>query len=62
MDATLLEQTHKYLESDPDVALALGRYAKELGVSVDHVIMGSLRMVAEEYNRATGDGMIPALG
>ena len=36
-------------------------WARDLGVSVDNVIMGILRIVADDYNKATGKGMIPLL-
>ena len=44
-----------------DIEKSLGRYAKELRVSLDHVIMGTLKMAAEEYDTATGKGIIPCL-
>ena len=58
---SLVEKAHLFIEADPDIGLALERYANELGVSVDHIIIGALRMVADDYNKATGNGLIPAL-
>jgi hypothetical protein len=39
----------------------LTQFASDLGVSVEHIIQASLRNVAEEYHRATGNGQIPVL-
>jgi hypothetical protein len=49
------------LEAQPALESTLRRYAAELGVSLDHLVLGSLMTVAEEYRRATGDGQIPCL-
>tara|TARA_R110001592_G_scaffold118653_2_gene321230 strand:+ start:1160 stop:1366 length:207 start_codon:yes stop_codon:yes gene_type:complete len=49
------------LESQPALECTLKRYAAELGVSLDHLIIGSLMTVAEEYRNATGNGQIPCL-
>jgi len=46
---------------DTDIEKALRSYARDLGVSIDHVIIGALQMVAEDYNAATGNGTIPCL-
>lgn len=69
MDSTLttsvelpLDQRVKnILETRPQVEKALRNYARDLGVSIEHVILGALVMVAQDYNEATGDGMIPRL-
>ncbi len=58
----ILERTKTRLQQHPDIEKALSRYARELGVSIDHVIIGALQMVADDYNEATGNGQIPALG
>ncbi len=58
---TLNERIRRVLDTQPQVEKALVNYARDLGVSVDHVIMGALLVVAADYNRATGDGMIPRL-
>ena len=49
------------LEAQPALESTLTRYASELGVSLDHLILGSLMAVAEEYRQATGNGQIPCL-
>ena len=49
------------LEAQPALEKVLTRYAAELGVSLEHLVLGSLMTVAEEYQRATGDGQIPCL-
>ena len=49
------------LEAQPALASTLSRYAKELGVSVEHLVLGSLMAVAEEYRLSTGNGQIPCL-
>lgn len=51
----------KVLEGQPTLESTLTRYANELGVSLEHVVLGSLMTVAEEYRRSTGDGQIPCL-
>ncbi len=51
----------KVLEAQPTLESTLKRYADELGVSLEHVVMGSLMTVAEEYQRSTGNGQIPCL-
>ncbi len=51
----------KILEAQPTLESTLKRYADELGVSLEHVVLGSLMTVAEEYRRSTGDGQIPCL-
>lgn len=69
MDSTLttsvelpLDQRVKsILDTRPQVEKALRNYARDLGVSIEHVILGALVMVAQDYNEATGDGMIPRL-
>lgn len=61
MEGTLLNEAKRALESHEDILKALNHYADELGVSVDHVIVGSLKLVSEVYNNATGNGMIPVL-
>ncbi|MBX3179406.1 MAG: hypothetical protein KF886_18780 [Candidatus Hydrogenedentes bacterium] len=49
------------VKAQPALESTLRRYAEELGVSLDHVVLGSLMAVAEEYRRATGNGAIPCL-
>ena len=44
-----------------DVEKALSRYARDLGVPLDRVILATLEMVARDYAEATGNGTIPAL-
>jgi hypothetical protein len=61
-NAAILDRTRTQLQQHPDIEKALSRYARELGVSLDHVIIGVLQMVAEDYNEATGHGQIPAIG
>ncbi len=55
------QRVKSILETRPEVERALRSYARDLGVSVDHVILGALIMVAQDYNEATGNGMIPRL-
>jgi hypothetical protein len=59
-NATLVEQAHRVIQNT-DIEKALRSYARDLGVSIDHVIVGALQMVAEDYNAATGNGTIPCL-
>ncbi len=69
MDSTLTtaieipidQRVKSILETRPQVEKALRNYARDLGVSIEHVILGALVMVAQDYNEATGDGMIPRL-
>jgi hypothetical protein len=49
------------VRAQPALESTLRRYAEELGVSLEHLVMGSLMAVAEEYRRATGNGQIPCL-
>lgn len=58
-DVKSLAQT--VLETQPALESTLQRYARELGVSVEHLVLGSLMAVAEEYRLATGNGQIPCL-
>jgi hypothetical protein len=58
---TLTAEARAALKDEAWVLKALRNYARDLGVSVEHVITGSLMMVAEDYNRATGNGVIPCL-
>ena len=61
MHTAIVEHAKTCLASRTDIAGALESYAAELGVSVDFVIIGALQVVAEDYTKATGDGMIPCL-
>jgi len=49
------------LEAQPALESTLNRYAKEMGVSLEHLVLGALMAVAEEYRLATGNGKIPCL-
>ena len=49
------------VNAQPELESTLKRYASELGVSLEHLVLGSLMAVAEEYRRATGNGQIPCL-
>lgn len=49
------------LNAQPALESTLKRYAAELGVSLEHLVLGSLMAVAEEYRNATGNGQIPCL-
>ncbi|MCF6283692.1 MAG: hypothetical protein L3K26_00655 [Candidatus Hydrogenedentes bacterium] len=49
------------LDAQPALESTLNRYAAELGVSLEHLVLGSLMAVAEEYQRSTGNGQIPCL-
>lgn len=49
------------LKAQPALESTLKRYASELGVSLEHLVLGSLMAVAEEYRVATGNGQIPCL-
>jgi hypothetical protein len=60
-EATLEQRIQAILDTQPEVEKALQCYARDLGVSLDHVVMGALVMVAQEYNDTTGKGMIPSL-
>lgn len=59
-NAVLAQQAQQVIQGT-DIEKALRRYAHDLGVSLDHVILGALQMVAEDYNAATGNGAIPCL-
>jgi len=61
MNGTLVEEGIRSAKSQEEVWKALNSFARDLGISVDHVIFASLRMVAEEYEKATGAGTIPCL-
>lgn len=61
MEGTLIQEATRLAQSHDELWKTLNKYAEDLGVSVDHVIVGSLRLVAEVYDNATGDGMIPIL-
>ena len=52
---------HDVVRAQPELESTLKRYAAELGVSLDHLVLGTLMAVAEEYRRATGNGQIPCL-
>lgn len=60
-ELTLEQRVKAILETRPQVERALRCYARDLGVSIEHVILGALVMVAQDYNEATGNGMIPRL-
>lgn len=49
------------VRAQPELEATLKRYAAELGVSLEHLVLGSLMAVAEEYRNATGNGQIPCL-
>lgn len=49
------------IRKQPELESTLKRYAAELGVSLEHLVLGSLMAVAEEYREATGGGKIPCL-
>jgi len=49
------------VKAQPALESTLKRYAAELGVSLEHLVLGSLMAVAEEYRNATGNGQIPCL-
>jgi hypothetical protein len=49
------------LDAQPALESTLRRYASDLGVSLEHLVLGSLMAVADEYKLATGDGKIPCL-
>lgn len=57
----LLDRAQHVLNENPEVAASLRRYAQEINTSMEHVILGILQMVAEEYDQATGNGTIPCL-
>lgn len=59
-NAALVQQARMIIHNT-DIEKALKSYARDLGVSVEHVILGTLQMVAEDYNAATGNGTIPCL-
>ncbi len=50
------------LNDDIQTLRSLDRYAAEVGVSLEHVIVAALKTVAEDYENATGNGAIPLLG
>lgn len=52
---------HDIVRAQPALESTLKRYAAELGVSLEHLVLGSLMAVAEEYRHATGNGQIPCL-
>jgi hypothetical protein len=60
MNAALANSDSSAMSQD-EVWNTLTRFACDLGVSVEHVIQASLRTVAEEYKRSTGNGQIPAI-
>ena len=61
METTLLREAKRCVQPDDETWKALNRYAADLGVSVDHVIVGALKFAAEVYGDSTGSGMIPLL-
>ena len=61
MSTLLLDRAQHILNENPEVAVSLRAYAQEINTSMEHVVMGILQMVAEEYDHATGRGTIPCL-
>ena len=61
MSTALLDHAQHVLTANPDVARSLSNYAREINVPMEHVVLGILQMVAEEYDHATGNGTIPCL-
>lgn len=49
------------IRKQPELEATLKRYAAELGVSLEHLVLGTLMAVAQEYREATGNGQIPCL-
>lgn len=49
------------IHAQPELESTLKSYAADLGVSLDHLVLGTLMAVAEEYRQATGNGQIPCL-
>ena len=60
-EPALDQRIQRILDTQPKVEKALRSYARDLGVSLDHVILGALVLVAQDYDEATGGGMIPRL-
>lgn len=61
MNTGLMEIARRVLADNPGIEKSLNCYAHDIGVSMDHVVLGILQMVAEEYDTATGNGAIPCL-
>ena len=61
MNSALMEHARRVLVDNPAIEKSLSSYAHDIGVSLDHVVLGILQMVAEEYDSATGNGVIPCL-
>lgn len=61
MESTLVQEATHCIRNHEDIQKALHGYARELGVPVEHVIVGALQLAAEVYNSATGNGAIPCL-
>lgn len=61
MSSALMDNARRVLADNPALEKSLNNYAHDIGVSLDHVVLGILQMVAEEYDNATGNGIIPCL-
>ena len=61
MSTALLDRAQHVLTANPEVARSLSAYAHEINAPMEHVVLGILQMVAEEYDHATGHGTIPCL-